>query len=128
VTPPGEGGRGSSGAGTPDSPGRTAEARVRAAIASGQAPAASDVTAVLDELARVREDAEERWRAVTLLAPAAKRQRMRAQSAARSRARLEAHLGVLEQLLGDAPLALVDAMRGWAAHARTLLDEIDPAL
>jgi len=126
--PPGEGGPGSSGGGSPGSPGRTAEARVRAAIASGQAPAASDVTAVLDELARVREDAEERWRAVTRLAPAAKRQRMRAQNAARSRAQLEAHLGVLDQLLGDAPPAWADTIRGWAAQARALLDEIDPAL
>lgn len=116
------------GDGGPGSPARTAEARVRAAIESGQAPAASDVMEVLDELARVREDAEERWRAVTRLAPAAKRQRMRAQTAARSRARLEAHLGVLDELLRDAPPAWADAVRSWAAQARALLDEIDPAL
>lgn len=116
------------GSGGPGGPGRTAEARVRAALASGQAPAASDLNAVLDELARVREDAEERWRAVTRLAPAAKRQRMRAQTAARSRAQLEAHLRTLDQLLIDAPPALADAIRGWAAQAHALLDEIDPAL
>lgn len=116
------------GRGGPAGPGRTAEARVRAAIASGQAPAASDLTAVLDELERVREDAEERWRAVTLLAPAAKRQRMRAQTAARMRAQLEAHLGALDQLLLDAPPALADEIRAWAAQAHALLDDIDPAL
>lgn len=101
---------------------------MRAAVASGQAPAASDVTAVLDELGRVRQDAEERWQAVTRLAPAAKQQRMRAQTAARTRARLEAHLGALDALLAGAPPAQADAIRGWAAETRALLDEIDPTL
>jgi hypothetical protein len=118
---------GGDGPGPPGSAARSAEARVRAAIASGEAPAASDVAAVLDELERVREDAEERWRAVTRLAPAAKKQRMRAQSAARGRARLEAHLAVLDELLRDAPPGQADAIRGWAEQARALLDEIDPA-
>lgn len=107
--------------GEPAGPVSAAEQRVRAAVVAGETPAAGDVIVVLDELVQARIDAEERWQAITRLAPAAKRQRARAESGARSRARLEEHLAALEQLAGEAPEPLAQAMRAWAAEARTLL-------
>jgi flagellar biosynthesis/type III secretory pathway M-ring protein FliF/YscJ len=122
VTAPGPNG----GPGGPsDAPG--AEQRARAALAAGDTPAAGDVTAVLDELARVRTESEERWQAITRLAPAAKAQRARAESGARSRARLAEHLNALEQLADQAPEPLAQALRSWAAEARALLAAGDSA-
>lgn len=111
--------------GTPDAPGTldgsAAEQRVRAALAAGEPPTLGDVAAVLDALAQARIDAEERWQAITRLAPAAKRQRARAESGARIRARVEEHLIALERLAGEAPEPLSGALRAWAADARALL-------
>jgi hypothetical protein len=105
----------------PAGPGSQTEQRVRVALACGETPARADVTAVLDELTQARAEAEERWQAIARLAPAAKRQRARAESGARSRARMEEHLAALERLAGEAPEPLAQAMRAWAAEARGLL-------
>lgn len=113
--------------GEPAAPASAAEQRVRAAVTAGEPPAAGDVLVVLDELVQVRIDAEERWQAITRLAPAAKRHRARAEGGARSRARLQEHLTALEQLAGDAPEPLAQSMRAWAAEARALLAAGDSA-
>jgi hypothetical protein len=102
-------------------PGSAAEQRVRAALAGGEPPAGGDVAAVLDELAQARIDAEERWQAITRLAPAAKRHRARAESQARAAERIGDHLDALERLAGEAPAPWGQAMRAWVAEARGLL-------
>lgn len=65
-----------------------AEARVRAALAAGQAAAPDDVAAVVALLDESRAESAARWDAIGRLAPAAKAQRDRAQDQARLLAEL----------------------------------------
>ncbi|MEZ4402896.1 MAG: hypothetical protein R3B06_22940 [Kofleriaceae bacterium] len=76
-----------------------AEARVRAAIAAGAAPAGPDVVEVLAQLDDARAEAAARWEAIGRLAPAAKANRDRAQDAARL---LDALAAALAEPLDDA--------------------------
>lgn len=101
------------------------ERRVRAALDRSEAPSAADLAALLDELAQARTEAEERWQAITRLAPAAKRNRMRAHSAARERTRLASHLDGLDAILAGAPAGFADALRAWSAEARAILTDTD---
>lgn len=105
--------------------GTSVEVRVRAGLDRGEAPDSADIAALLDALDRARAEAEERWQAITRLAPAAKRHRMHAQSAARERARLVAHLDALDGILADAPAELADALRAWSAAARAMLTDTE---
>ena len=65
-----------------------AEARVRAAVAAGAAPAPDDVAALLTLLDEARAESAARWEAIGRLAPAAKAQRGRAEDAVRLLAEL----------------------------------------
>ena len=103
----------------------SAEARVRAAVAAGRAPAGDDVLAVLTALDRARAESEERWQAIGRLAPAAKRNRGRAEAQARAievmHVQLGQHLDRLDRMLDRGPGG--EPLRAWAAEARARLAE-----
>lgn len=84
-----------------------AEARVRAAVARGAAPASADAAEVLAALDLARAESAARWDAIGRLAPAAKAQRGRAEDAARLLAELRV---ALAQPLDDA------ARQAWIAR------------
>lgn len=90
-----------------------AEARVRAALGAGVAPAPADVAAVVAVLDEVRRESADRWQAIGRLAPAAKAQRDRAQDAGRVLAAIRAALesGSLDEV----------ARRDWAQRIGAML-------
>jgi hypothetical protein len=71
---------------------RSAELRVRAALAAGSPAAPADVQRVLDDLAAQRALAAERWVAIGALAPRAKSLRGRVLALERAVAAAGAHL------------------------------------
>jgi hypothetical protein len=71
---------------------RSAELRVRAALAAGRPADPADVQRLLDELAAQRAVADERWTAIGLLAPTAKSLRGRVLALERAVTAAAAHL------------------------------------
>lgn len=95
------------------------ESRIRAALDSGQAPAAKDVVELLAVLAEVRAESEARWQAIAQLAPAAKQHRSRSQERERTILAFATYLDELAGLIaagGDR-----EALGAWLARARGLM-------
>jgi hypothetical protein len=89
-----------------------AAARLRAAIAAGDAPRADDIEEVIAALEHWRAVASERWIAIGALAPRAKELRMRAQELERAIAAARDRLDAADGDVGAAREVLARALQG----------------